>query len=181
MSEAWTAVPSDRRAQLATKIAQFCKTLAVSTSQRLETADGKGVIEPFLTAQPPDCEPSWRPQFLGPYSIEQLQAYLSDSLATNATTPFVFFHADLGPGNIMVDDKGDLVAVLDWESAAFYPMFWLGTKPLVSAGFLLPEGNGDRKEWAVLLTKALEREGFTSDLEKYLSWKSMIGNRSGSI
>ncbi|KAF1809755.1 hypothetical protein P152DRAFT_451707 [Eremomyces bilateralis CBS 781.70] len=175
LAQAWDTLSSDRRTQLASTVARFCKALAAMTSGRLETADGTGIVEPFLIARPPDSEPSWKPQFLGPYSIELLQSYLADPSATKsrAIAPFLFYYVDLGPGNIIVDDDGDLVAILDWESAAFHPMFWLGTKPLLSAGFLLP--NGDRKAWAILLTKALELEGFAPDMDRYLTWKRAIG------
>jgi hypothetical protein len=61
-------------------------------------------------------------------------------------------------------------------------VFWLGTKPLVSAGFFLPSGDGDRRVWLILLTKALEQEEeFATDMEKYQIWKSAIGKRSNSI
>lgn len=59
----------------------------------------------------------------------------------------------------MVGEDGNIVRVLDWESAAFYPRFWLGTKPLVSAGFLLPGIGEERKAWAKLLTSTLENKG----------------------
>ncbi|KAF2815600.1 uncharacterized protein BDZ99DRAFT_457582 [Mytilinidion resinicola] len=174
--QAWETLSIDRRMELASTVARFCKTLALSTSKMLETANGKGIIEPFLTAQPPNSEPSWKPQFLGPYSTYQLQSYLSDPSVTGDTELFYFYHADLGPTNIIVTEDGSIVGIVDWESAAFYPMFWLGTKPLVSAGFFLHSG-AERRAWAILLASSLEEEGFASDMVRYLAWKKAVNNR----
>ena len=179
LHQAWDTLSSCSRTELANTVARFCKALAISTSARLETVGGKGIVEPFLTAPPAIFEPSWKPQFLGPYSLEQLQPYLAETLATAAIAPFALYHADLGPRNILVNDDGNLIAIIDWESAAFYPIFWLGTKPLVSPGFLLP--NGNRGAWANLLTKALEGQGFVSDIESYSTWKKMISEKTNSI
>ncbi|KAJ5928256.1 hypothetical protein N7466_007212 [Penicillium verhagenii] len=60
---------------------------------------------------------------------------------TEVAEPSVIFHEDLSLYNIMVDDKGDLAGVLDWEfvsamplwKTCYYPKFLLGqprhTKP----------------------------------------------------
>lgn len=57
--------------------------------------------------------------------------------------PFRFYHADLGPANIMISDDCDVVTgIIDWESAAYYPPFWVATKP-VYAGTLWLECETD--------------------------------------
>jgi Phosphotransferase enzyme family len=174
----WGRLSTYQRTQIATTVAEFCKILALSTSENLETVDGQGIIEQFLTIRPPKSEPSWKPQFLGPYSIDQLQTYLSEPLvAEDSLKPFYFYHTDLGPTNVIVADDGNIVGIIDWESAAFYTRFWLGTKPLVSAGFLLQCtcSGEERTVWAKLLASALEREGFTPDMKTYDTWKRAIG------
>jgi hypothetical protein len=172
----WETLSTDQRMQIASTVAQFCKILASSTSGTLETVDRKGVVEQFLTARPPESEPSWKPQFLGPYSPDQLQAYLLESPVAEKTRGlFYFYHADLGPENLMVAEDGNIAGVIDWESAAFYPRFWLGTKPLVSAGFLLQGVGEERKAWAKLLASELENKGFAPDMKKYEAWKRAIG------
>lgn len=174
LDQAWGLLSADRRMQIAGTIAQFCRTLALSTSEMLMTANGNGVLEPFLTVLPPDSEPSWKPQTLGPYSSNQLRSYLSESpVFEGDTDSFSFYHADLGPSNIIVTEDGSIVGIIDWESAAFYPTFWLGTKPLVSAGFFLH--GTEMRAWAVLLASTLEREGLSSDMQKYQAWRKAIG------
>jgi aminoglycoside phosphotransferase len=36
----------------------------------------------------------------------------------------VFTHADIAPGNIMIDDYNKITGILDWEWAGWYPDYW---------------------------------------------------------
>ena len=188
LDQAWPSLSAGQRVQVADAIAQYCKNLALSTSEVMMTANQNVIVEQFLTVKRPDSEPSWRPQFLGPHSASQLRSYLLSAAKAEEIPSstfdgqferFYFYHADLGPTNIIVafDENGSpsgrVLNVIDWESAAFYPRFWLGSKPLLSAGFLLStksEGN-DRAAWARLLTSALERQGFPANFELYDTWR----------
>ena len=58
--------------------------------------------------------------------------------------PFNFYHADLGPSNIMVSENGNVEGILDWESAGFYPRYWIVSKVA----------------WRDLLISMLRKEGF---------------------
>jgi len=174
LDRVWESLSADLRERIAGTVAQYCRTLALTTSEMLMTANGNGVLEPFLAAHPPDSEPSWKPQIFGPYSLSQLRSYLSESpVCEGHIEPFCFYHADLGPRNIIVGEDGSVVGIIDWESAGFYPMFWLGTKPLVSAGFFLYEA--ERLAWARLLASTLEREGLMPNMEMYQAWKKAVG------
>jgi hypothetical protein len=160
--------------RIASTVAQFCKTLSSSTSEKLMSANRSGIVEPFLSALAPKSEPSWRPQIFGPCFQIDLRSLFTGSVVFDSCSRFHFYHADLGPTNIMVRKDGSFVGIIDWESAAFYPMFWLGTKPVISAGFFLHGWNEKKRDWVVHLTSALEKEGFPSDLEKYCAWKTII-------
>lgn len=175
LKHAWEAMSPDSRHLLASTVALICKNLADATSGRLEALDGGGVFEPFLRASPPKSEPSWKPQLLGPYTVEDLQAYVSGLPEIADMKDFYFYHADLDPTNIMVDDDGNLTGIIDWESAAFYPRFWITTKPLV-CGFTLELAEGEeRQAWTRLLSQALERVGFASNVELYRRWRTAVG------
>ena len=43
--------------------------------------------------------------------------------AENSNHAIRFTHADLSPGNIMVD-KGHVMGILDWQEAGWYPEYW---------------------------------------------------------
>tara|TARA_R110002003_G_scaffold657_3_gene21049 strand:+ start:5675 stop:6337 length:663 start_codon:yes stop_codon:yes gene_type:complete len=171
LAEAWDALTASQRIDVADTIAQYCDTLALSTSEKLETADGKAVLEPFLAALPPASHPSWKPQTLGPLSSTELQSILSRFTDFEGHVgTFNFYHADLGPKNILVARDGSIAGVIDWESAAYYPRFWLGTQPLVSSGFHIPGKEG--KAWPHHLARSLESKGFLPDMQKYEAWRS---------
>ncbi|KAM5360887.1 hypothetical protein ACJZ2D_013454 [Fusarium nematophilum] len=36
----------------------------------------------------------------------------------------VFTHGDIAPRNVMVDENGQILALLDWENAGWYPDYW---------------------------------------------------------
>ena len=178
LDEAWQSLSADQRTHAADAIAQHCKTLASLTSDKLVTASGAGVLEEFLTANPADSEPSWRRQFLGPFSSSQLRTYLSGNpIFDGHIDRFYYHHADLGPGNIFVSEDGIVSGIIDWESAAFFPRFWIGTKPVVSAGFFIQAEEikgAERRAWVGILADALERKGFPSNMEVYKAWKRAI-------
>lgn len=174
LDQAWPDLSFSERRKIADEIASFCTTLAMSCHKRMETLSGKGIREDFLTRKLSPDVPSWMPNVAGPFTVEQLESYLRNpSIATGPD--FYFYHADLGPTNIILDDDNNVAAVIDWESAAFYPRFWIATKPLVSAGFYLSCGDrGDRHEWAELLSRALEAKGFEADMEMYQRWRATL-------
>jgi hypothetical protein len=61
----------------------------------------------------------------------------------------------------MVSEEGNVEGILDWESAGFYPRFWIASKPMVSAGFYLNSTKGTKREaWRDLLVSMLKKEGF---------------------
>lgn len=63
-------------------------------------------------------------------------ARISTEPAPDIVPHFHFYHADLGPTNIMVSEDGDHVTgIIDWESAAYYPRFWAATKPVTAGAF----------------------------------------------
>ena len=110
------------------EVAGVCLTLAATTSPRLKTVTGCGLNEPWLTDRAPQSHPSWRPRLLGPMpSSEALYAYMTKT----STKPspqidplFHYYHADLGPTNILVSEDGTVAGIIDWESAAFFPRFF---------------------------------------------------------
>lgn len=164
LRDAWPRLTSPQKSQIASQIAKFCSSLAAITSLTFESATGRGVLEPFLTVPAESSHPSWKPRPLGPLSLTDFTAYLSHRSAPHCLDigPYLhFYHADLGPGNIMVSEEGKVEGILDWESAGFYPRFWITSKPRLSAGFYLNSTEGMKREaWRDLLGSMLKKEGY---------------------
>ena len=85
---------------------------------------------------------------------------------------FHFYHPDLGPTNILVSDNGNgVAAIIDCEAAAYFPRFWVTTKPACNWAFRLQSTTDTEKDgWAKLLVSALEMKGFNSLSTTYLKW-----------
>ncbi|CAP92240.1 hypothetical protein E8E15_005231 [Penicillium rubens] len=66
--------------------------------------------------------------------------------------PYVLTHCDLNLGNIMVKDGGVLAGILDWEFAAYYPIWY----EYVSASWGWTEEDA---EWKKLLQERLDVHG----------------------
>ncbi|KAF2107557.1 kinase-like domain-containing protein [Lophiotrema nucula] len=60
----------------------------------------------------------------------------------------IFTHGDLSPANVLVRD-GNVVGIIDWEFAGWYPYYWEYT----SAWF----GNVTRTDWQSMLDKIIDR------------------------
>lgn len=163
LQQAWPQLSLLQKSQIASQIAKYCSTLAKITSTSFESATHQAVLEPFLGLPAELDYPSWKPRPLGPFSLTNFASHSSRQPSTyhsDIGTLFYFYHADLGPGNIMVKD-GKVVGILDWESAGFYPKFWIATKPTLSAGFFLKSTDVTEKvAWRNLLGSLLEKEGF---------------------
>ncbi|KAL9102404.1 MAG: hypothetical protein Q9163_002449 [Psora crenata] len=150
-----------KRSQIASQVAACCAELAGITSLTFGSASGRGgVVEPFLEGPDEGSHPSWEPRPLGPLSITECATYLRSILHVDIGPSLHFCHADLGPGNIMVSKEGNVEAILDWESAGFYPRLWIASKPMLSAGFYLHCEGFEREAWGDLLRGMLEKEGY---------------------
>lgn len=164
LRDSWPQLSLPQKSQIARQVAKYCSTLAGITSLTFESATGRGVLEPFLTGAAEPSHPSWKPRPLGPFSVGDLNSYLprqSDTHRPDIGLSLHFYPAYLGPGNIMVSEKGSVEGILDWESAGFYPRCWIALKPMLSAGFYLSPTEGTkREEWRDLLGSTLKKEGF---------------------
>jgi aminoglycoside phosphotransferase (APT) family kinase protein len=183
LDRAWRKLSPLQRTQIADDVARFCVALAANTSARYETVTGLPVCnERWLMDETPESHPTWQPRLLGPLSRDAMQAYLAEISTEpppDIDAELHFYHADLGPTNIMVSDDGRLSSIIDWESAAYYPRFWLATKPLITWAFSLDCQKGeDRKLWRNLLVQGLEAKGGFRPLdEAFRRWNGSLRNQ----
>lgn len=163
LASAWPSLTPEERAQVAINVAQYCRDLAEATSENLQSATGCGVLEPFLTVDPEASYPSWKPRPLGPFSRPAAERYfqrISILPLPSIKEKFHFYHADLGPTNIILSNGGTIKAIIDWESAGYYPKFWIPLKPYRSGGFNLDTPDDSRYDWTDLLESKLSELGF---------------------
>lgn len=101
LDQAWPRLSSSQRIQIADAIARYCDTLVTKTSSLFEMVTGCGVHEPRLM-------PTWLPRTMGPFSSEAVLTYMkriSTEPPPNIDTLFHFYHADLGPTNMMISEE----------------------------------------------------------------------------
>lgn len=84
---------------------------------------------------------------------------------------FVFYHCDLGPGNILIGPQGS-IGIIDWETAGFVPREWIRTKFRISGGMDLPLADETaRTDWRRRVSEKLESLGFQDVAGGWQSWR----------
>ena len=181
LDERWPSLTSTQRSEITQKIVEYCTKLAKVTSPHYQSATGKGVRDAHLAPAAPDSHPSWKPLLLRPMSADGFTQFLRQRTGDDVQDKmplvgenFLFFHADLGPTNIMISEDAEITGILDWELAGFFPKFWIPLKVGISAGYLLdPDYVGTEKvartAWALPLMRALMDSGFDST-DADLAW-----------
>ncbi|KAJ5459013.1 hypothetical protein N7530_010957 [Penicillium desertorum] len=156
LSEMWPTMTSADKERVAKQTAEYLTMqLHKLRSNRMESIGGQPIYSAFLF---PDTYGIGH----GPFSSddelwaemsltlndrvpEQVRSKLRQRMPTAA--PYTFTHGDLANVNIMVEN-GNLAGILDWESSAFFPVWWEFT----CAGIGLGQ---DDKEWKDLLRSHL--------------------------
>jgi hypothetical protein len=167
LRDSWADLSSSSRDQILATVVDSCVSMAVQTAPCMQSATGGPIDEPYLS---PDST-----RLFGPLTAQQCASYFSATstkAAPDVGAAFHFYHADLGPSNIMVS-AGAVTGILDWEGAGFFPRFWISTKPSVSPGLnFSPSVAGfEDHEWRRLLRVALEMKGFERAADWYMEWR----------
>ncbi|KAL1845356.1 hypothetical protein VTK73DRAFT_625 [Phialemonium thermophilum] len=163
LQQAWPSLSHHQRRDMAEQVARYCETLAEVTFDSLESVTGRGIQDHDLLPDRPAGTPSWRPIPFPRLSKAEAQVYLAPM---DAGETFYFCHVDLNPTNVMIL-HGRVTGIIDWESAAFYPRIWVGTKARVSYGFILEDVDGDQWAWSKLLSEAVQKRNLSSDVHGF--------------
>lgn len=123
MNEAWKTLNSDQKNEIVEQVANHIDTLSKLTSERLESADKKWLMKPFLALRPliGDAISKEDELFSNLLNLDESKEY--EKIWGVEHNKFVFCHADLGPTNIkiMVNEKGThLTGLLNWKIAGFF-------------------------------------------------------------
>ncbi|GKZ38433.1 hypothetical protein AbraIFM66950_010626 [Aspergillus brasiliensis] len=124
----WPTLTDLQKVAIADQVAGVCKRLQFITSPRIERVDRRACSSTLLFG---DSEPHgpfrsdaelWDAVSL-PLRQRSFPQKALDSLQKRFPqyASYVLTHGDLSIGNIMVKD-GQLVGILDWEHAAYYPL-----------------------------------------------------------
>lgn len=154
LNSAWPTLTEDWRSNYARTIVAICQEMAQWEGDRMSGVDGQNIAEYYLTK---DDDFS---------NLERTCITLGMDC-----TRFVFYHADLGPTNIIVEDQpsAGTVAVIDFEIAGFFPTGWIRTKFRVSPAMSLT-GTDDPQWFQIKVEEGLESIGFKDHAEAFTKW-----------
>ncbi|RDW76847.1 uncharacterized protein DSM5745_06839 [Aspergillus mulundensis] len=161
LAEAWPSLDERWKTHYVNSIADICSEMASWQGENVGGVDGKGVPEAYLNQI--HGEYDFTPEAL----LEGCQSIGMDC------SKFVFYHADLGPGNIIVEDVPTTgsVGIVDWELAGFFPKGWIRTKFRISSGLNLPEEAGDDpNDWRRRVQRRLGELGYEEHVDEWQPW-----------
>ncbi|KAK3333073.1 hypothetical protein B0T19DRAFT_417073 [Cercophora scortea] len=124
LQDAWPSMNEPTRQHYVSLVAQICDTMATWKGNLIAGVDGRHLPERRWTS---DCDVPYN--FEPPYLVELLKSMGMDTSASP-----VFYHTDLGPGNILVEPEKRSIAIIDWETAGYVTREWVRTKFLLSSG-----------------------------------------------
>ncbi|PGH13840.1 hypothetical protein AJ79_03408 [Helicocarpus griseus UAMH5409] len=124
LMDAWVSLSAEWRRYYIGAIVQVCKEAAAWKGDALAGVDGQCIPERYLTK-------IGGVKDFSPESLQRICRGLGMDCAN-----YVFYHADLGPGNIIVEDVPKLgtIGIIDWEVAGFFPWGWIRTKFRLCSG-----------------------------------------------
>ncbi len=151
LADAWPSLNKHWRQYYVNAVVNICKDLADLKGHKLSGVDGKNIPEQYLIKSGAADD----------YSPANLQEGCK-AMAMDCSS-FVFYHADLGPGNIIVENDPVLgtIGIIDWETAGYLPRGWVRTKFRICSGMNLPTCATDNPTWwRSEVQKGLEVSGF---------------------
>ncbi|KAK4196856.1 hypothetical protein QBC40DRAFT_312589 [Triangularia verruculosa] len=166
LATAWPSMDDTLREFYVTRVAEICKQLSAWTrdsSEGVGGVDGGIIQEMYLTTKQ---NPLLDPQHL---------AKSCGAMGMDISSPFSFYHTDLGPTNILVDPKTRSIGIIDWETAGYVPVEWVRTKFRLSSGMNFPQGDGDNynsTDWRRLVAVKLGEMGFKDAVEGWLAYRA---------
>jgi aminoglycoside phosphotransferase len=158
LSEAWLDMAETMKQQYVSRVTNVCKELAQwqADDSIISGVDGQYLSDRYLTPRA---------------GLPTKKDFSPGTLLNNCKdvgmdcSTLVFYHCDLGPGNIIVDPTKGSIGIIDWETAGFVPREWIRTKFRVSGGMDLP--GDDRVDWRKRVQIELGKEGFLDVAHKW--------------
>ncbi|KAF2806043.1 uncharacterized protein BDZ99DRAFT_102759 [Mytilinidion resinicola] len=160
LDAAWPSLDQKWRLHYVSAVVNICKEMAGWKGHRLCGADNENIPEYFLVTP------------RGSDDFSPLQAGCK-AIGMDCSI-FVFFHADLGPTNIIVEHepRSGQVGIIDFEIAGYFPRGWIRTKFRISSGMDLSASATDYPTWwRASVQKALGAHGFENHTQVWMEWR----------
>lgn len=162
----WPNLTESEKQYYVDRIAEICSQLTIWQGRSIAGVDGNELPDQYLKSKAESCDP-------------QLLLRNCQKLQMDCST-LVFYHCDLGPGNIIIESTEPTrsVGIIDWETAGFVPRAWIRTKFCISSGMDLPSpGDGeDRADWRRRMSRKLEDMGYTEVADEWMvQWNASTG------
>ncbi|KAF2189929.1 hypothetical protein K469DRAFT_701210 [Zopfia rhizophila CBS 207.26] len=158
LDKAWPSLNEQWRLHYVNAVVNICKEMAEWKGHRFGGVDNQNIPEFYL--QPPGTD-----------NFSSLQA-TCEAIGMDCSS-FVFYHADLGPTNIIVEDdpKSGRVGIIDFEISGYFPRGWIRTKFRLSPGMdLSASATSTPTWWRSEVQKALGANGFEDYSKSYMEW-----------
>lgn len=161
LDKAWPSLSEEWKHYYVKAIVDVCQEMAKWKGDRVGGVDKRFVPEFFLVRTPGDDDFSSVP--------EGCEAIGMDC------TDLVFYHADLGPSNIIVEEepRHGKLGIIDFEISGYFPRGWIRTKFRLSSGMNLSTSTPSCPAtwWRSEVQKALKIRGFDDYSEAWMKWR----------
>jgi hypothetical protein len=159
LDAAWPTLKQRWRLHYVNSAVNICKEMAEWKGHRVGGVDNRNIPEHFLITP------------RGSDNFDSVHAGC-EAIGMDCSEP-VFYHADLGPGNIIVEEEpitGE-TGIIDFEIAGFFPRGWIRTKFRLSGGMDLSASASDTTWWRAEVQKALGAHGFKEYAGAWMQWR----------
>jgi hypothetical protein len=165
LEKAWPVMDEMAKQACVDQVVNTCKVLSRKENKTICGVDGGELSEPWMNPFSPT----------GQYSHESLLAHCKEIGMDDTSDPFVLYHCDMGPTNVVVDiSEGCKVGIIDWEVTGFVPKSWIRTKFCVCGAMNFDFAVGDverSKDWRQRVQLQLAEEGFS---EVAAAWRKLF-------
>ncbi|KAJ3567656.1 hypothetical protein NPX13_g6692 [Xylaria arbuscula] len=160
LNEIWYGLGETKQQECVRRIANICIDLATWEGEAIGGVDGKQLADEYLT------------KFRANKNFEPAHLLKSCKEIGMDCSSFVFYHADLGPGNILLDEADGSISIIDWETAGYVPKEWIRTKFHISGGLDLPQrdGNVATTDWRARVGRELQKLGIGDVVDEWWTW-----------
>lgn len=158
LDKAWPSLNTQWRMHYVKEVLNICKDMAQWEGHQFGGVDKQNIPEHYLQSSRAN-------------NFSSLQT-TCEAIGMDCSS-FVFYHADLGPGNLIIEaaPKSGRVGVIDFEIAGFFPRGWIRTKFRVSSGMNLSDSVIENPTWwRSEVQKALGEDGYEDYSQAYMKW-----------